>query len=34
MWNVRSDQSLGFPVGHCHAQLTGLDIYIKLQVNI
>jgi len=33
MWNVRSDQrSLGFRVGHCHVQLTGVDIYIKLQV--
>ena len=33
MWNVRSDQrSLGFRVGHCHVQLTGLDFYIELQV--
>ena len=31
--NVRSDQrSLGFRVGHCHVQLTGVGIYIKPQV--
>ena len=30
---MRSDQrSLGVRVGHCNVQLTGVDIYIKLQV--
>ena len=33
-WNVRSDQrSLGFLVGHCHLQLTGVYICKKLQVS-
>ena len=32
-WNVRSDQgNLGFRVSYCHVELTGVDIYIKLQV--
>ena len=30
-WNVRSDQrSLGFRVGHCQVQLTGVDIYAAI----
>ena len=30
---MRSDQrNLGFRVGYCHVQLTGVDIYIKLLV--
>ena len=30
-WNVRSDQRrLGFRVGHCQVQLTGVDIYAAI----
>ena len=32
---MRSDQrSLGFRVGHCHVQLTGIDIYVPVKLKL